>query len=79
MKAKKLLILLLAALIALVSLCACGGGETESDSAPDSAGSVYDSYARSSDETQENAEGEDGAESSGSSLNDNYFQSSVML
>lgn len=71
MKAKKLLILLLAALIALFSLCACGGDETNGD--PDKNGSVDDSYAASSDETQ------DSGESSGSSLNDNYFQSSVML
>ena len=70
MKAKKLLILLLAALIALFSLCACGD-ETKGD--PDKSGSVDDSYAASSDETQ------DSGESSGSSLNDNYFQSSVML
>ena len=71
MKAKKLLILLLAALIALFSLCACGGDKTNGD--PDKSGSVDDSYAASSDETQ------DSGESSGSSLNDNYFQSSVML
>ncbi|MBQ6552752.1 MAG: hypothetical protein IJL83_03960 [Clostridia bacterium] len=71
MKAKKLLIILLAALIALFSLCACGGDETKGD--PDKNGSVDDSYAASSDETQ------DSGESSGSSLNENYFQSSVML
>ena len=75
MKAKRLLILLLAALIALFSLCACGGDETNGD--PDKNGSIDDSYARSSDEAQA-GEGDSG-ESSGSSLNENYFQSSVML
>ena len=77
MKMKKLLILTLVALVALLALCACGGEDGESVSAPEASGSVYDSYASSSDGAA--SEGEDDAESSGSSLNENYFQSSVML
>lgn len=72
MKIKKLLILTLAVLIAALALCACGNDDT--GASVDSNGSVYDSYASSSNDAQD-PEGE----SSGSSLNENYFQSSVML
>ena len=77
MKIKKLIILILAALFVTAALCACGGGDNEGGADVDSNGSVYDSYASSSDP---DASGEEGAgDSSGSSLNENYFQSSVML
>lgn len=79
MKMKKTLVLILAALVALLAFCACGGEDGESASAPDSAGSVYDSYASSSDDARASDGEPDGGESSGSSLNENYFQSSVTL
>lgn len=76
MKLKKLLIFILAMLVASAALCACGG-DAEGNADVDSNGSVYDSYASSSDETQVPEGEENGGESSG--LNENYFQSSVML
>ena len=75
MKLKKLLILILAMLVASAALCACGDSKGSADAG--SEGSVYDSYASSSDETQDPEGEENGGEGSG--LNENYFQSSVML